>query len=97
MMAGSRLPLVSNDLLLLPDRPGEQQAQVIVGSDVWYTWLASESARWCTFRRQLGTFTARGQGKRIDGAGIATKRDSSNSTRLVLVGPESYQWSRLIS
>src|SRR5216684_8231027 len=64
MMAGSRLPLVSNDLLLLPDRPGEQQAPVIVGSDVWYTWLTSESARSFTFRSQLGTFTARREQKR---------------------------------
>jgi predicted ATPase/DNA-binding CsgD family transcriptional regulator len=64
MMAGSRLPLVSNDLLLLPDRPGEQQAPVIVGSDVWYTWLSSESARSFTFRSQLGTFTARRERKR---------------------------------
>src|SRR6266436_8646823 len=64
MMAGSRLPLVSNDLLLLPDRPGEQQTPVIVGSDVWYTWLTSESARSFTFRSQLGTFTARRERKR---------------------------------
>jgi len=64
MMAGSRLPLVSNDLLLLPDRPGEQQAPVIVGSDVWYSWLTSESARSFTFRSQLGTFTARRERKR---------------------------------
>jgi len=64
MMAGSRLPLVSNDLLLLPDRPGEQQAPVLVGSDVWYTWLTSESARSFTFRSQLGTFTARRERKR---------------------------------
>src|SRR5216683_5136647 len=64
MMAGSRLPLVSNDLLLLPDRPGEQQAPVIVGSDVWYTWLTSESTRSFTFRSQLGTFTAWREQKR---------------------------------
>ncbi|MFL5654978.1 MAG: hypothetical protein ACJ8CB_12495, partial [Ktedonobacteraceae bacterium] len=63
-MAHSRLPLVSNDLLLLPDRSDEQQAPVIVGSDVWYTWLASESARSFTFRSQLGTFTARRERKR---------------------------------
>ena len=64
MMAGSRLPLVSNGLLLLPDRPGEQQAPVTVGSDAWYTWLTSESARSFTFRSQLGTFTARRERKR---------------------------------
>ncbi|HKF35398.1 MAG TPA: LuxR C-terminal-related transcriptional regulator [Ktedonobacteraceae bacterium] len=64
MMAGSRLPLVSNDLLLLPDKPGEQHAPVLVGSDVWYTWLTSESARSFTFRSQLGTFTARRERKR---------------------------------
>jgi predicted ATPase/DNA-binding CsgD family transcriptional regulator len=64
MMAGSRLPLVSNDLLLLPGGLGEQQAPVIVGSDAWYTWLASESARSFTFRSQLGTFTARREQKR---------------------------------
>jgi ATP-dependent Clp protease ATP-binding subunit ClpA len=64
MMASSRLPLVSNDCLLLPDGPGEQQAPVIVGSDAWYTWLASESARSFTFRSQLGTFTARREQKR---------------------------------
>src|SRR6266700_2982316 len=64
MMANSRLPLVSNDLLLLQDRPGEQQAPVIVGSDAWYTWLTSESARSFTFRSQFGTFTARREQKR---------------------------------
>ncbi len=64
MMAGSRLPLVSNDLLLLPGGPGEQQAPVIVGSDAWYTWLTSESTRSFTFRSQLGTFTARREQKR---------------------------------
>lgn len=64
MMAHSRLPLVSNDLLHLPDRPGEQQVPVIVGSNVWYTWLTSESARSFTFRSQLGTFTARRERKR---------------------------------
>src|SRR5215472_15577282 len=64
MMAGSRLPLVFNDCLLLPDRPGEQLAPVIVGSDAWYTWLASESTRSFTFRSQLGTFTARREQKR---------------------------------
>src|SRR5258708_22376636 len=64
MMAGSRLPLVSNDLLLLPDRSGEQQAPVSVGSDAWYTWLTSESGRSFTFRSQLGTFTARRERKR---------------------------------
>jgi len=63
-MAGSRLPLVSNDLLLLPGSPGDQQAPVIVGSDAWYIWLASESARSFTFRSQLGTFTARREQKR---------------------------------
>ncbi len=63
-MAGSRLPLVSNDYLLLQDRPGEQQAPVIVGSDAWYIWLTSESARSFTFRSQFGTFTARREQKR---------------------------------
>src|SRR5207245_3851233 len=53
-----------NDHLLLPGGPGEQQAPVIVGSDAWYTWLASESARSFTFRSQLGTFTARREQKR---------------------------------
>src|SRR5215472_8872615 len=64
MMTGSHLPLVSNNLLLLPDRSGEQQAPVIVGSDAWYTWLMSEYARSFTFRCQLGTFTARREQKR---------------------------------
>lgn len=64
MMASSRLPLVSNDHLLLPGSPGEQEAPVIVGSDAWYTWLASESARSFTFRSHLGTFTARREQKR---------------------------------
>src|SRR5215469_13809130 len=64
MMAGSRLPLVSNDLLLLSDRPGERQSPVNVGSDAWYTWLVSEPARSFTFRSHLGTFTARREQKR---------------------------------
>src|SRR5215472_3547659 len=64
MMAGSHLPLVSNNLLLLSDRPGEQQSPVNVGSDAWYTWLVSEPARSFTFRSHLGTFTARREQKR---------------------------------
>ena len=58
-MAGSRLPLVSGNCLLLP-----KQAAVIVGSDAWYTWLTSESTRSFTLRSHLGTFTARRERKR---------------------------------
>ncbi len=58
-MAGTRLPLVSGDCLLLPE-----QAAVIVGSDAWYTWLTSESTRSFTLRSHLGTFTARCEQKR---------------------------------
>lgn len=58
-MAGSRLPLVSGDCLLLPE-----QAAVMVGSDAWYTWLTSESTRSFTLRSHLGTFTARRERKR---------------------------------
>jgi len=58
-MAGSRLPLVFGDRLLLPE-----QAAVIVGSDAWYSWLTSESVQSFTFRSHLGTFTARRERKR---------------------------------
>lgn len=63
-MAGSRLPLVSGDCLLLSERPGEQQAPVIVGSDAWYMWLTSDEVRSFTFRCPIGTFTARRERKR---------------------------------
>ncbi|HLI09421.1 MAG TPA: LuxR C-terminal-related transcriptional regulator [Ktedonobacteraceae bacterium] len=63
-MAGSRLPLVSGDRLLLSERADEQQAAIIVGSDAWYLWLTSEEARSFTFKCSFGTFTARRERKR---------------------------------
>jgi predicted ATPase/DNA-binding CsgD family transcriptional regulator len=63
-MGLSRLPQVSGDRLFLPNEAGVQQVEVIVGSDVWYNWLMSETTRSFTFKCQLGAFTARRERKR---------------------------------
>ncbi len=63
-MAGSRLPLVSGNRLLLHNGPDSQQALIAVGSAAWYTWLTSEATRAFTFKNHLGTFTARREQKR---------------------------------
>jgi predicted ATPase/DNA-binding CsgD family transcriptional regulator len=63
-MRASRLPQVSADRLFLPIGSGEQQDTVIVGSDAWYSWLASETTRSFAFKNHLGTFTARRERKR---------------------------------
>src|SRR5579884_702598 len=63
-MRTSRLPQVSDDRLLLPIDSGEQQDVVIVGSDAWYCWLASETTRSFALKNQLGTFTVRRERKR---------------------------------
>ncbi len=63
-MAQKRLPLVSDNLLLLLDRGADEYTPVVVGSQRWYTWLADEQNRSFSFRNHLGTFTARRERKR---------------------------------
>ena len=41
-MARSRLPLVYDNRLFLPDEEKDQLLPVIVGSESWYSWLANE-------------------------------------------------------
>ncbi len=63
-MRTSRLPLLADNRLFLPDESGATQNVVIVGSDAWYAWLQSETARSFTLKNQLGTFTVRRERKR---------------------------------
>lgn len=63
-MRASRLPLLSDNRLFLPDEIGVPQEIVIVGSDAWYAWLRSETARSFTLKHHLGTFTVRRERKR---------------------------------
>ncbi len=39
-MTCSRLPVVNDSRLFLPDGAKEQLAFVVVGSDAWYAWLS---------------------------------------------------------
>ncbi len=63
-MAQKRLPLVSDNLLLLLDKRADGYTPVVVGSQRWYTWLADEQNRSFSFRNHLGTFTVRRERKR---------------------------------
>jgi hypothetical protein len=63
-MAQKRLPLVSDNLLLLLDKGADGYTPVVVGSQRWYTWLADEQNRSFSFRNHLGTFTVRRERKR---------------------------------
>src|SRR3954454_4833998 len=63
-MRASRLPLLSDNCLFLPDEVGVPQEVVIVESDAWYAWLRSEAARSFTLKHHLGTFTVRRERKR---------------------------------
>jgi IS1 family transposase len=63
-MARSRLPVVFDNRLFLPDGAKDQLLPVVVGSDSWYTWLANEQNQTFSFKSRLGTFTARRERKR---------------------------------
>jgi predicted ATPase/DNA-binding CsgD family transcriptional regulator len=63
-MARSRLPVVYDNCLFLPDGAKDQLVSVVVGSDSWYTWLANEQNHSFSFKNLLGTFTARRERKR---------------------------------
>ena len=63
-MARSRLPLVYNNRLFLPDEEKDQLLPVVVGSESWYAWLANEQNQSFSFKNRLGTFTARRERKR---------------------------------
>jgi predicted ATPase/DNA-binding CsgD family transcriptional regulator len=62
-MADPRLPLVSDNRLLLPDGAEGQLAPIVVGSSAWYNWLAAESNQSFAFKNHLGKFTARRERK----------------------------------
>ncbi len=62
-MAGPRLPLVSDNRLLLPDGAEGQLAPIVVGSRAWYNWLTAESNQSFAFKNHLGRFTARRERK----------------------------------
>ena len=63
-MARSRLPLVYDNHLFLPDEEKNQLLPVVVGSESWYAWLAHEQNQSFSFKNHLGTFTARRERKR---------------------------------
>ena len=63
-MARSRLPLVYDNRLFLPDEEKDQLLPVIVGSESWYAWLANEQNQSFSLKNRLGTFTARRERKR---------------------------------
>ena len=43
-MSRSRLPLVYNNRLFLPDEEKDQLPPIAIGSESWYTWLAHEQS-----------------------------------------------------
>ena len=63
-MTRSRLPSVRSDRLFWPDDEENPLAPVVVGTDVWYDWLANASVQSFSFEGQRGTFTARRERKR---------------------------------
>src|SRR5712692_1003440 len=63
-MAGHRLPVVSENHLLLPDEGEGQPTSIAVESEAWYHWLAAEQNQSFAFRHALGTFTMRRERKR---------------------------------
>ena len=63
-MPQKALPVVSDHLLHIPDREANVHTPVVVGSEMWYTWLAEEQNRSFSFRNALGTFTVRRERKR---------------------------------
>src|SRR5579872_1655386 len=63
-MTRSRLPLVRGDRLFVLDDAGKQLAPVVVGTDVWYAWLANAQIQSFSFQNSAGGFTARREPKR---------------------------------
>src|SRR5450759_147055 len=63
-MSQKPLPVVSDHLLHVPDMEANERTLVVVGSEMWYTWLAEEQNRSFSFRNALGTFTVRRERKR---------------------------------
>ncbi len=63
-MAGHRLPVVSENHLLLPDEGEGQPTSIAVESEAWYHWLAAEQNQSFAFRHALGTYTIRCERKR---------------------------------
>lgn len=63
-MAQKPLPVVSHNLLRLPDGEANERTLVVVGSERWYTWLADEQNQSFSFRHVQGTFTVRRERKR---------------------------------
>lgn len=56
------LPVVSDQLLYVPDAPdrgANEGMPIVVGSQSWYSWLADEQNRSFSLRNALGTFTVR--------------------------------------
>ena len=79
-MARSRLSLVYDSRLFLPDEEKDQLPPVVVGSESWYTWLAYEQNQSFSFKNPLGTFTARRERKRNGWYCAANGLDSADSS-----------------
>jgi predicted ATPase len=58
------LPVVSDHILYVSDMEANERTPVVVGSEIWYRWLAEEQNRSFSFRNALGTFTVRRERKR---------------------------------
>ncbi len=63
-MGRQRLPVVSENYLLLLDEGKGQLASILIESEDWYQWLATENNRSFAFRHSLGAFTVRRERKR---------------------------------
>src|SRR6266487_1603049 len=63
-MGRQRLPVVSENCLLLLDEGEGQPTSILIESEAWYHWLATENNRSFTFRHAMGAFTVRRERKR---------------------------------
>ncbi len=59
-----RLPLVADHFLRLLEEPSDP---IVVGSEAWYCWLATEQHQSFAYMNQLGTFTVRRERRRQHG------------------------------
>src|SRR5260370_35650560 len=88
-MAGPRLPLVSDNRLLLPDGAEGQLAPILVGSRAWYNGLTAESNQSFAFRNHLGRFTARAERKSQGWYGYAYRQREAKQPKPNLDIPEN--------
>ncbi len=90
-----RIPLVSDNHLLLLNRVGKNPSSIIVGSDAWYAWLADEQNKSFSFRNYLGTFTARRERQRNGWYWYAYRRSEGKLRKVYLGKTEELTLERL--